>query len=301
MPGEQSKVCIHCGQDCSGKPRIKDPQGRYACKACVEARAKQEPAKPPPLPTSPAPQSHAPLLDEDDNPILDVVEPETGVLRESATQPCPACGAQLQPGAVLCTSCGRSLTTGKKVSTHVGAAVDAPKVYSSDPKKAKREREREASDAAAARNQYIVPVVLFLVGGGVVAGLGLSGKGATAEEASAYFAITMALLAVYSIMSTAAYLLCCALWMGLNTSLHIVVLQILGITACSWAVEYVLSKVVLGALVATIVGTFTFAGLMVKVMDLDFQDSILAAVICYTVTSIIAGWFVVPLVISMFV
>lgn len=296
MPDGQPKVCIHCGQDCSGKPRIKDPQGRYACKACVDARAGQQPAKPAPLP-----KALAPLLDEDDNPVFDLAEPEAVGLRQSATEPCPACGVVLQPGAVLCTSCGRSTTSGKKVSTHIGAAVDEPKTYSSDPKKAKREREREAADAATTRNQYIVPIVLFLVGGGVVAGIGLSGKGATAEEASAYFGIMMVILAAYSIMSTAAYLLCCMLWMGLNTSLHIVVLQILGITACSWAVEVVLFKVVLGALVATIVGTFTFAGLMVRVMDLDFQDSILASVICYTVTSFVAGWFIVPLVVAMFV
>src|SRR5258708_4962588 len=32
-----AKVCIKCGSDCSGKPRTKDAQGRYTCKACLDA------------------------------------------------------------------------------------------------------------------------------------------------------------------------------------------------------------------------------------------------------------------------
>jgi len=35
------KLCVICGEDCSTRPRIKDKQGRYACRACYERRANE--------------------------------------------------------------------------------------------------------------------------------------------------------------------------------------------------------------------------------------------------------------------
>ena len=34
--GEPSKPCGICGQDCAGRPRIKDPKGRYFHEHCYE-------------------------------------------------------------------------------------------------------------------------------------------------------------------------------------------------------------------------------------------------------------------------
>ncbi len=31
-----AKICVICGEDCSGRPRIKDPKGHYYCKSCHE-------------------------------------------------------------------------------------------------------------------------------------------------------------------------------------------------------------------------------------------------------------------------
>lgn len=33
------KLCVVCGADCAGKPRVKDPSGRYYCKACYDVKA----------------------------------------------------------------------------------------------------------------------------------------------------------------------------------------------------------------------------------------------------------------------
>jgi len=33
------KCCIICGADCTGKPRVKDPRGRYFCRPCYDARS----------------------------------------------------------------------------------------------------------------------------------------------------------------------------------------------------------------------------------------------------------------------
>lgn len=30
------KVCVHCGEDCSEKPRVKDSHNNYYCKTCHE-------------------------------------------------------------------------------------------------------------------------------------------------------------------------------------------------------------------------------------------------------------------------
>lgn len=45
MAGEASvaKVCVVCKQDCSKRPRIKDPQGRYTCQACADKLAAKQP------------------------------------------------------------------------------------------------------------------------------------------------------------------------------------------------------------------------------------------------------------------
>jgi hypothetical protein len=44
MAGETStgKVCVVCKQDCSKRPRIKDPQGRYTCQACADKLAAKQ-------------------------------------------------------------------------------------------------------------------------------------------------------------------------------------------------------------------------------------------------------------------
>ena len=34
--GNSLKVCVICGEDCSGRPRIKDSNGRYYHKSCHE-------------------------------------------------------------------------------------------------------------------------------------------------------------------------------------------------------------------------------------------------------------------------
>lgn len=39
------KICALCGDDCSGKPRVKDKKGNYYCKSCHEAAAAKRRSK----------------------------------------------------------------------------------------------------------------------------------------------------------------------------------------------------------------------------------------------------------------
>ncbi len=71
-----TKICVICGEDCSGRPRIKDPRGHYYCKACYEQarhRLQGQQAADAPFTTAAADEAEPlGLLDEvlDDSPAL---------------------------------------------------------------------------------------------------------------------------------------------------------------------------------------------------------------------------------------
>jgi uncharacterized RDD family membrane protein YckC len=107
-----SKPCRLCGEDCTGRPRIKDPKGRYYHKECYEqevARRAQQAAAAPP--TGPA----------EFDPFADLADSAASA-PPAGTKPCPGCAAPLEPGAVVCIACGYSLQRGGRLET---AAVSA--------------------------------------------------------------------------------------------------------------------------------------------------------------------------------
>lgn len=112
--GVPAKVCVQCGQDCSNKPRTKDPQGRYTCKACFDtlaanARDKSVSAKA----AVPTPEL-LPAAEPTDDVIM------ASLLKDSApatlTETCPSCGSGLVAGSVVCTICGYNKQTGRTAS-----------------------------------------------------------------------------------------------------------------------------------------------------------------------------------------
>jgi hypothetical protein len=122
MPASPAKVCIHCHQDCSTKPRTKDAQGRYACKACHEKALAA-------LAERQAAQGHQeqaaaiPIADEvpyDDGAMLaglmdQVVVSEAPAVGAAGSRLCPGCGRNTPAGAVICASCGYNTQTGKRL------------------------------------------------------------------------------------------------------------------------------------------------------------------------------------------
>lgn len=97
------KLCLICRQDCSGRPRVRDGQGRYACRSCVDERKRTHPAaKPSREPRKPVPDF-----------LAGVKAPEP----VGAT--CPGCGKRLPVGNVLCLSCGTNAETGLQAGTNV--------------------------------------------------------------------------------------------------------------------------------------------------------------------------------------
>ena len=108
---------MFCGQDCSALPRVKDSQGRYACKACIEKQSRNQ--------TDPEPISEE-VMGNDDFGLEDVSS-DAGLdmdaflsdieVPESST--CPACGLPKPGEAAVCMNCGHNAATGETVSTKV--------------------------------------------------------------------------------------------------------------------------------------------------------------------------------------
>ncbi len=152
-PAASGKICVVCGQDCAGKPRVKDPQGRYSCKSCHElgfrkttrpaavgagvakaaAGAKVGAGAGAAKPAAKVAQSAAPVplaghepepegaFDGFDNAaILAGLEssPATAV---PAAEQCPGCGAPMASGAMVCMSCGFNKASGRASTVKVTA------------------------------------------------------------------------------------------------------------------------------------------------------------------------------------
>jgi hypothetical protein len=101
------KICVKCGTDCSNKPRTKDPQGRYTCKACFDAlAAKAAAAKAAP---KPKPADPIPIAEPDDAAVMARLLESS----PSLTEMCPSCGSGMPVGAVVCTICGYDKNTGR--------------------------------------------------------------------------------------------------------------------------------------------------------------------------------------------
>ncbi len=141
MQAASRKTCVICGQDCSQRPRIKDPKGRYYCKECHE-KAKLRRAG--------------------------ATEPDDGlnlVLGDIAS--CPSCGLPVAAGAVLCTRCGVNVHTGQRMEV---AVVEAPPVAGPVTSGAGLGRSRikvAKGSHRLVRQEYVKPLVLVCLGGPV--------------------------------------------------------------------------------------------------------------------------------------
>lgn len=127
----QVKVCVVCNADCAGKPRVKDPKGRYYCKPCYDRKAAERAGAPmldlgspaPPPPVEPAP----------DDELADIF----GMAAEASVAPpialsCPKCHAGMDAGAVFCVQCGHDLRSGHAAKTRVQRAPKGPPVTSNE-------------------------------------------------------------------------------------------------------------------------------------------------------------------------
>ncbi len=112
MPDAPVKPCAVCGGECEGKPRLKDPHGRYMHRKCAEAKvAAERGTKKAPSGRKANPYQVAPA-----GGVMDVLVDDA---LAAAPEPCPNCGKPCPKDAVLCVKCGFNLSTGKASKTRI--------------------------------------------------------------------------------------------------------------------------------------------------------------------------------------
>jgi hypothetical protein len=124
MAGTTAKICIRCRQDCSGKPRTKDLQGNYTCKACL-AHSQSAPAAAPAKAAAArgssggvkAPPVRAAAPVEDADVFTALLDSSPG------TEPCESCGDPMPTGSIVCIRCGFNRGAGQHVKTRAVAAT----------------------------------------------------------------------------------------------------------------------------------------------------------------------------------
>lgn len=128
------KTCTVCGIDVSGKPRVKDAQGRYMCQDCFNKARAARGAQTAPKVAAAATKPSTPAPDDSDNSFL-LDMGKKGSVSEKGVVPCPECGRALEEGTVVCVGCGYNSKTGKRLQVKVlkpevdktsGAKVTSP-------------------------------------------------------------------------------------------------------------------------------------------------------------------------------
>jgi hypothetical protein len=122
LPG---KVCVVCGVDRSGRPRVKDPRGRYYCRDCYERlsrrQKKHHEAKPAAVPPPPEEPQEPELIPADEDGDLglfgELSSAEGGAAVANVQQiPCPGCRHPMSADAILCMRCGYDRQHGTRMA-----------------------------------------------------------------------------------------------------------------------------------------------------------------------------------------
>ncbi len=166
------KICMVCGKDVTGQPRVKDASGRYLCagecqqKALEAAKAREaaRAAKPPAMPPSAAAKTAAPPPMEPGGLMGQLISDSP--MLKSAT--CESCGNPMPGGAVLCTRCGFNTQTGKALKT----AVIVEKQKKEEKVKGAAGRYGNSSGGSDFGPSYGVLLMIF---GGTIGVLGVLG------------------------------------------------------------------------------------------------------------------------------
>jgi hypothetical protein len=137
-PSTMTKPCVICGEDCAGKPRVKDKLGRYFHEHCYEKALAQRKrgqssdtdTRPAPRPNPAAHVTHPPAIElntqADPELLAELLESGGAPQAGSPLHNCPECGKRLDENATLCTNCGFNLTQGGRLKTEKGEVTVLP-------------------------------------------------------------------------------------------------------------------------------------------------------------------------------
>lgn len=106
-------LCAFCGEPVTGKQRIRNSKGKYACMDCAEERREELRRRGIVLPTGEDGLSEADLAE-----ILSTIEIQP--MSEVAARPrCAHCRSPIGQDAVICVKCGHAVVGDVKLVTRV--------------------------------------------------------------------------------------------------------------------------------------------------------------------------------------
>jgi hypothetical protein len=276
MTATPAKVCISCGQDCAGRPRVRDGQGRYMCRPCADAGAPRGTPARQDVPTDPADVDIGYALAEEQAAAAPVA-------RDTAT--CMGCGVLMAPGAVLCTRCGYDTRAGAQVKTSKGkggpkrcekcgydlTGLKKPKCPECGTvftlgRDYNKEREEFSKDTA--RWAYLKPLIMFGIGAGIMLMVGGASQGGWGA------ALYLIKYAVEVPVGVLVFWLCCLVYLGFDAPMHLTALRLAGIYAVTDVVGLVAGFVPFPILPMVITLT-VYIGLLMDLLDLDIQDAVI--------------------------
>ena len=155
-----TKVCAGCGTDVTSKPRVKDAEGAYFCRACASKKQAELAKKLKRAPGAAVASQGAMALESDPEMMARLVEDSVA----KAATACPACRRPWKQDASICTFCGFNKMTGQMVGTQ----IQAPQVVSAPKASGGAKRVRGGKKFAGAHWKVaLVLVILFGAGFGV--------------------------------------------------------------------------------------------------------------------------------------
>jgi hypothetical protein len=274
------KICVRCGADCAGRPRVKDAAGRYTCGACVE-RIKNGRAGSASASAKIAP-AHAEI---EPPPFIDEPASVSG-------GSCPNCAKGMPPDAVLCTGCGYSTQTGQALTTDAGpgpardggdsgvvrdgkacgkcgydlSGVKGPRCPECGTinRAASRIDEIRADSKRIARMAYITPGVTALVASAAAVAI-LASTGAW------HWTEPVALVLAWA-FGVAVYFVCTLTFIGVDEPFPLMALRLLAVYSITWVVESAMGGILGGsARLAITYGVMAIT--LVVIMDIDWEDA----------------------------
>ena len=269
-----SKICIYCGEDCSDRPRVRDRDNRYACRACAAKEAKKW-------------ESQGPLTDHIDASI--VLAPEPELKAEVVRVDCPVCLREIRPPETRCERCNYDSKVGLTEETLVGTralglealicatcrynlrglkVMRCPECGEHIRPRAKKEGKAGRFKDEATCEAYRTPLLMIGIAGGIYL-LWAGVQGGT-------MAVPLVLmgLALQVITGVIAFFVCSVVAFGFDAPWHLTILRLTGIY-CVVNLASLATMTVLGpSAIMYVVVLAVFIQMLMSLLDLDLVQAI---------------------------